>query len=237
MASSDLKLDSATSSANGTDPGSAQADSTNSDVDGTDDSVQEHANPAQDDADGEARGNKRTSSSRRTVSISVRTLLASALILTLTVAVGVLAWLYVGSRTELAAQARQGADYQRAEQVASDYAVSAAAVNFRDLASWKQNLVKGTTPELNDKLQKAATSMEQILVPMQWDSTSSALAAKVRSDTNGVYNVDTFVSVLTKSVQAPDGLQSTATYRITIDSNNNWLISEVGGIDAVVGQR
>jgi Mce-associated membrane protein len=45
------------------------------------------------------------------------------------------------------------------------------------------------------------------------------------------------VGVQTKTVQAPDGLQSTATYSITVDSNHDWQISEVGGIGAVVGQK
>jgi enoyl-CoA hydratase/carnithine racemase len=63
------------------------------------------------------------------------------------------------------------------------------------------------------------------------------LVAKVRSDTNGIYVVDTFVSVLTKTTQAPDSLQSTATYSITIDGKDNWQISDVGGIGAVVGPK
>ena len=58
--------------------------------------------------------------------------------------------------------------------------------------------------------------MEQILVPLEWSSSAQPLAAKVRSDTNGIYVVDTFVSVLTDE-QTPDNLQSTATYSITID--------------------
>ncbi len=44
-----------------------------------------------------------------------------------------------------------------------------------------------------------------------------------------IYVVDSFVSVQTKTVQAPEALQSTATYSTTIDSNNNWLITDVGG--------
>jgi hypothetical protein len=72
--------------------------------------------------------------------------------------------------------------------------------------------------------------MEQILVPLQWVSTATPLAAKVRNRNNGVYDVDSFVSVQTKTVQGPDALQSTATYRVTLDSNNNWQITDVGGI-------
>jgi hypothetical protein len=110
-------------------------------------------------------------------------------------------------------------------------------MNFQDLNTWKGKLVNGTTPSLKDKLTKAATSMQQILVPLEWNSTAQPLVAKVRSDTNGIYVVDTFVSVLTKTTQAPDSLQSTATYSITIDSKNTWQISDVGGIGAVAGAK
>lgn len=134
---------------------------------------------------------------------------------------------------EVEAQQRQSANDRHAEQIALDYAVNAATMNFQDLNKWKNQLVGGTTPTLNAKLTKAAGSMEQLLIPLQWASTAQPLAAKVRSGDNGVYVVDTFVSVLTKTTQAPDNLQSTATYSITIDSNQNWQISDVGGIGAI----
>jgi Mce-associated membrane protein len=59
----------------------------------------------------------------------------------------------------------------------------------------------------------------------------------VRSNANGIYVVDTFVGVTTKTVQAPDGLASTATYSVTIDGNHDWQISEVGGVGSVIGQK
>ncbi|WP_133259058.1 hypothetical protein [Mycolicibacterium sp. GF69] len=178
-----------------------------------------------------------SASGGRQVSISVRTLLFGALVLALAVGLGVFAWLYVDARGELDAQARQAADNQRAEQIAMDYAVAAAQMDFRDLEAWKERLVAGTSPELTKKLGDAADSMEQILTPLQWESTAKPLAAVVRSSVGGAYVVDAFVSVLTKTTQAPEGLQSTATYSVTIDSNQDWLITDVGGIDAVVGAR
>jgi|SRR5712671_4330110 Mce-associated membrane protein len=171
------------------------------------------------------------------VTVSVRAVAVAAMVVGLVAALGVMTWLYLGSKQHLDDQARQASNSRRAEQVALDYAVSAAVMDFKDLATWKTDLVKGTTPELKDKLTKAATSMEQILVPLEWNSTARPLVAKVRSDTNGTYVVDAFVSVLTKTVQAPDGLQSTATYSVTIDSNHDWLISDVGGIGDVVGNK
>jgi Mce-associated membrane protein len=193
------------------------------------------ASPQGDDQDDEA-PTKRKASSRR-VSLSVRTLVTATAFLALVAAVAVMTWLYFGERGKVEAQLRLADNEQHAEQIALDYAVNAATMNFQDLNTWKGKLVNGTTPSLHDQLTKAATSMEQLLVPLEWNSTSQPLVAKVRSETNGIYVVDTFVSVLTKTTQAPDSLQSTATYSITIDSKNNWQISDVGGIGAVVGAK
>jgi hypothetical protein len=79
--------------------------------------------------------------------------------------------------------------------------------------------------------------MEQILVPLQWNSTAQPLVAKVRSSTGGVYVVDSFVSVLTKTAQGPEPLQSTATYSVTVDSSKGWQITDVGGIGAAMQGR
>lgn len=168
------------------------------------------------------------------VSISVRSLVFSLVAAVLVGTIGVLAWLLVDARGQVRADDRRNADYARAEQIALDYAVDAAAIDYRDLDAWKVQLVKGTTPELKDRLTKAGDSMEQILAPLQWSSTARPLAAKVRTEIDGSYIVDSFVSVLTKTLQAPEGLQSTATYSLTIDSRNDWQISDVGGIDAAV---
>ena len=180
---------------------------------------------------------KATTTKSRRVSVSVRTLAVSAVIVSLIAAVAVMTWLYIGAKATLDEQARQANDNKHAEQIALDYAVNAAIMDYKDLGPWKQSLVKGTTPELKDKLTKAGTSMEQILLPLQWSSSARPLAAKVQSHNNGVYVVNTFVSVMTKTVQAGDNLQSTATYSITIDSNNAWQITDVGGIAAMVAEK
>ncbi|WP_238159358.1 hypothetical protein [Mycobacterium sp. MFM001] len=185
----------------------------------------------------EDKANDEKSPRRLRLSISLRTLVVAAVIAGLACAVGVLAWLYVGSQHKLDVQARQSENNAHAEKVALDYAVNAAEMNFADLNAWKVKLVAGTSPELKEKLSKAATEMEQILVPLQWTSTAHPLEAKVHSDIGGVYVVNCFVSVLTKTVQAPDPLQSTATYSVTIDSKKNWQITDVGGIGGVVEQK
>jgi Mce-associated membrane protein len=171
------------------------------------------------------------------LSISLRTAVISVVVVALIGAVGLLAWLYVGAKRNLDDEARQSENKIHAENVALHYAVEAAAMNYQDLNTWKGKLVAGTSPQLKDRLTKAATSMEQILVPLRWDSTARPLAAKVRTVTGGIYVVDSFVSVLTKTAQAPEPLQSTATYSITVDSGKDWQITDVGGVGDALGQK
>ncbi|MCU1697668.1 MAG: hypothetical protein JWR34_3731 [Mycobacterium sp.] len=172
----------------------------------------------------------------RRVSVTLRAVIVTVVICLLTGAAGVLGWLYMGAQEKLDAQGREASNRQRAEEISADYAVNAADMDYQDFNTWKVKLVNGTSPELKDKLTKAADSMEQVLAPLQWKSTAKPLAAKVRSNAGGIYTVDSFVSVLTKTMQAPDGLQSTATYSITVDSNNDWQITDVGGIDSALGK-
>jgi Mce-associated membrane protein len=185
------------------------------------------------DADTDARAPR----VRRSISLSVRSLVVAAVIAVLAGAVGTLAWLYVGARGQLSAQASDAANDARAEKMALDYSVNAATMDVKDLQAWKVKLVAGTSPELNHKLSDAANSMEQVLIPLEWSSTAQPLVAKVRSRNGALFVVDCFVSVQTKTVQAPEALQSTATYSLTIDSNNNWLITDVGGVGSVVGPK
>jgi Mce-associated membrane protein len=195
---------------------------------------------AVDPADAESKNASAATKSRgrpRSVSLSLRSLVTGAVILLLIAAAATLGWLYIGARNQLHAQTVQSANDSRAEKIALDYAVSAATMDYKDLQAWKVKLVQGTSPELNGKLSDAGTSMEQVLVPLQWSSSARPLVAKVRSNTGGVYVVDSFVSVDTKTIQSPDPLQSTATYSTTIDSNNNWLITDVGGIGSALESK
>ncbi len=178
-----------------------------------------------------------SSPQRRSVSVSVRGLVVGAVIVALVAAAAALGWLYFDARQQLNAQATQSTNDAHAEQIALDYAVNAASMDYKDLQAWHVKLVAGTSPELSKKLSDAGTSMEQVLVPLQWSSTAQPLVAKVRSRTGGIYVVDSFVSVQTKTVQAPEALQSTATYSTTIDSNNNWLITDVGGIGSAMAPK
>ena len=200
--------------------------------DASDDSRDSEVKPTKESADGADRD--RSDRGRKSVSISVRGLIIAVAVAALMVALGVMSWLYVDARSELSAQATQSENDARAEKIALDYAVNAATMNFNEMPAWREKLVAGTSPELNKKLSEAGTSMEQVLVPLQWRSTAQPLVAKVRSVNGGIYTVDSFVSVQTKTVQAPEALQSTATYSTTIDSNNNWQITDVGGIGSAM---
>lgn len=173
----------------------------------------------------------------KSVSVSLRVLVAGVAIAVLAVAVAALSWLYLDARSQIKAQATRSDNAAHAEKIALDYAVNAATMDFKDLRGWHVRLVAGTSPELTKKLSDAGTSMEQVLVPLQWSSTAQPLVAKVRSVNGGIYVVDSFVSVQTKTVQAPEALQSTATYSTTIDSNNNWQITDVGGIGSAMGPK
>jgi hypothetical protein len=194
-------------------------------------------NQESDDRDADVARKDSTTRKERRISLSVRSLSLGVLITALVAALGVMSWLYIGANRNVDAQAQQAHDYQHAEQVALDYAVRAAIMDYKDLAPWKRALVEGTTPELGKKLTDAANAMEQILLPLQWSSTAKPIAAKVRSHDNGAYVVDSFVSVMTKTVQAPQDLQSTATYSVTINPGDGWKISDVGGIGQVVGDK
>lgn len=219
----------------------------NTSSDANDDDQAEATDLKDDQAEGEATDLKvveaegheaePTVEKARRVSISIRSLIYATVTCVLAATIGTLAWLYIGAQGKVDAQAREISNKKHAEEIALDYAVRAAKMDYQNLNTWKVDLVKGTSPELKEKLTKAANEMEQIFTPLQWTSTARPLAAKVRSDAGGVYIVDSFVSVLTKTVQAPEGLQSTATYSITIDSNKDWQISDVGGIAAALGSK
>ncbi|QYB00609.1 hypothetical protein I1A62_06520 (plasmid) [Rhodococcus sp. USK10] len=160
--------------------------------------------------------------------------IAGAAVLT---AAGIGSWQLYDTTTELHAVRADNAARQHAEQVALDYATGAAQMDFRDLETWKGRLTAGTTPELSARLGQAATSMEQIIVPLQWASTAQPITAKAEATGDGTYSVDCFVSVRTTNAQAPDGIQSTATYQLSMDSRNDWKITEISGVGATLGDK
>ncbi|MGW5074222.1 hypothetical protein [Rhodococcus sp. NPDC004095] len=150
-------------------------------------------------------------------------------------AIGFGGWKLYDTSTELDAMRADADARAHAEQVALDYATGAARMDFQDLAGWKQRLTAGTAPELEQRLTQASTSMEQIIVPLQWNSAAQPITAKAEATGDGIYTVDCFVSVFTSNAQAPEGIQSTATYQLTIDSTQDWKITEISGVGPDLG--
>lgn len=173
----------------------------------------------------------------RSFQIGAVPLALGVLALALAIAVGVLGYVVTDRGNTIDTMKSQAADTVHAEKVALDYATGAAQMDYNDLAAWNKRLTSGTSKELSAKLTDAATAMEQVIVPLQWKSTSSPVASTVKSHDGDVFVVAAFVSVNTKNAQAPDGVQSTASYTVTVDRSRDWLITDVGGVDAAVGQK
>lgn len=125
----------------------------------------------------------------------------------------------------------------RAKDVAVKYAIGAATVDYQNLDPWRTALVANTTPELANTLKTAATDLEQMYVPLQWQSTATPLGAIVASDKDQIMVVNVFVNVITKSTQRPQGIPAVSTYALTIDTKQNWVISDVTGVAGALGGK
>lgn len=169
-----------------------------------------------------------------TVSIRVSTVVQSTVIAVLAVAVIVLGAFLYAARSELSDRDARATDDRRAEQVATDYAVGAAAVNYQDINAWVARLKTNTSDQLATKFEQTAPQLQQILVPLKWTSTAAPIAAKVVSEQGGIYRVNVFVDVTSTNAQNPQGAQTTATYNVTLDKNSGWKITDVGGVDGAL---
>ncbi|MFD4429062.1 hypothetical protein [Nocardia sp. NPDC058497] len=139
---------------------------------------------------------------------------------------GVLWW---NARADLQAVAQGAADDRHAERLATDYAVGASRVDYKDVDSWVGRLKAGTSTELAAKFDATAPKLKDILVPMQWTSEGTASSAKVASKTAQVFQVDVYVDVNSTSAQTTDRTRTTVHYAVTVDAGNGWKIVDVGG--------
>ncbi|MFI7669760.1 hypothetical protein [Nocardia sp. NPDC049526] len=169
-----------------------------------------------------------------TVSIRISTVVLGAVIGALVIAVAVLGGFLVSARDDLADRNDREAADKKAEQVATEYAVGAATVNYQDIPSWVAKLKANTVPQLANKFDATAPKLEQILVPLKWTSTAAPITAKVMSEQGGIYKVDVFVNVSSTNAQSPEGAQTTVTYNVTLDKNSDWKITDVGGVDGAL---
>lgn len=172
-----------------------------------------------------------------TVSVQVSTIVRGAVIGALAVAVVVFAALWWSARGDVDDRAARDAAAARAEQVATDYAVGAATVNYQDINGWVGKLKAGTTDQLAGKFDSTAPKLERILVPLKWTSTASPITAKVTSEQNGIYQVSVFVNVNSTNGQTPEGAQTTVSYSVTVDENSGWKITDVGGVDGALPMK
>ncbi|MBF6187129.1 MULTISPECIES: hypothetical protein [Nocardia] len=193
--------------------------------------------PAEDIEPGQPREAAESAPARpkgATVSIPLSTIGWSVALAVATVLAVVFGALWWSARDDLDERDARAADERRAEQVATDYAVGAATVNYQDVTAWVGKLKANTTPQLATKFDATAPKLEQILVPLKWTSTASPIAAEVASEADGTYKVNVFVNVTSTNAQSPEGAQTTVTYTVTLDKNADWKITDVGGVDGAL---
>lgn len=171
---------------------------------------------------------------RATVSIRMSTVVYGAVIVLLVAAVAVFGGLWLSVKSDLSDRDATAAANQRAEKVATDYAVGASNINFQDVNAWLGKLKANTSPQLANKFDATAPQLQEVLVPLKWTSTGAPIDATVASESGGIYKVNVFLNVTSTSAQTPSGAQTTVTYNITIDSNSNWQITDVGGMDGAL---
>lgn len=166
----------------------------------------------------------------RTVSVRLSTVLTAAAVAVPLIVSIVLGALYWSAKSDLAERDSKAADDRHAEQVASDYAVGASTIDYKDAKAWLGRLQAGATPQLAAKFEATGPQLEQILLPLQWTSKAVPLSSSVTSESGGIYKVNAYVNVTSTSAQSPEGAQTTVTYSLTIDRNAEWKITDVGGL-------
>lgn len=199
-----------------------------------DDNVEDHESTTETKAAEPVVAKQATAAKFADRPIRLKTILSIVLVAGLVGLSAFFAWQWQSTSADLNTIEQGQSNDARAEQISLDYATGAAEMNFQSPDEWRGRLTAGTSPELSNRLEQAATSMEQLIQPLQWTSTATPIAAKVESVTDGVYQVVTFVDVLTKNTQTPDGTSSTATYKMSIDSKNGWVITEISGMDPAI---
>jgi Mce-associated membrane protein len=189
---------------------------------------------AEVDAEGRTSESSTDSSPAVPRSVAVKPLALGLVVALLVIGLAVVTWQLRSTSDELSSIHSAEAGRAQAEQIALDYATGAAEMDFRDLPTWRTRLTQGTSSELSNRLTQASSSMEQIISPLQWTSTAQPISAKAVAGDGGIYSVDCFISVMTTNSQAPEGIMSTATYKLTIDSGDDWKITEISGIDSAL---
>ncbi|MFI6866755.1 hypothetical protein [Nocardia sp. NPDC050406] len=173
-------------------------------------------------------------STRRSISVDVRTVAFATVVAVLAVAVVALSWMLISARQDLSVRDEAAAADRHAEQVATEYAVGSATVKFDDITGWVARLKTNAAPALATKFDATAPKLEEILVPLQWNSTATPIGSTVVSRSDDVYKVNVFVDVNSTNSQNPNGARTTVTYTVTVDANSDWQVTDVGGSDGAL---
>ncbi|GAB17157.1 hypothetical protein GOEFS_020_00210 [Gordonia effusa NBRC 100432] len=169
-----------------------------------------------------------------------RVMSAVAIIATVAaIAIGV-AWALVAGLNDdgdrLAQLQAEHTDTTKAEQVALDYAVATARVNYEDIDAWRTALKSGVSDQLKTRFDGAVTVVQPLFAQLRYVTTVKPLAAKVRSREGDQFVVDAFVEMTSKSTQSPSGTITTGSFTITLDKASGWTITDVGGTGTALPQ-
>ncbi|KQR97656.1 hypothetical protein ASG12_16690 [Williamsia sp. Leaf354] len=154
---------------------------------------------------------------------------AAVLVVVLAVATTVAIVSALGYRDDYQGLTSQNAQAQRAEDVASDYAVKAAEIDYRNFDPWFAALKTGVDDAMIKQFADTEPVLRQLLGQLQWVSKGTLVGSDIKSQNNGVYVVQVFVDVQVTNVQSPGGVKTTALYPITVDKNKNWAITDISG--------
>ncbi|WP_405166492.1 hypothetical protein OG203_16205 [Nocardia sp. NBC_01499] len=178
--------------------------------------------------------NETTTKQPRKIAIKVSTVLTALIITGLAAATCVFAGLYWSTASDLSDRDARAADTKHAQQLATDYAIGASTIDYRDAKAWFDKLKINTTPQLAAKFDATTAQLQQVLLPLQWTSKATPITSVVTAEANGIYKVNAFLDVNSTSAQTPAGVQTTVTYTVTIDKNAGWKITDVGGLDGAL---
>lgn len=93
-----------------------------------------------------------------TVAVRVSSLVGGAVIAVLAIIALVLGVLLGSARSEISDMKDQAADNAKAEQIALDYSVGSATLNYQDVDAWVAKLKAGTSPNCRTSSMPPATS-------------------------------------------------------------------------------
>lgn len=169
-------------------------------------------------------------------STRVRRWAVAGVIVALLVATGVSLWQVRSLHTQLDDERAQNADAARAQQIATDYAVAAARIDYRNFDPWFASLRRGVNDRLANQFASSEPALRDLLGQLQWVSTGTLVGSDISAQHDGRYEVQVFVDVTTSNVQSPDGVKTTALYPITIEKQG-WRISDIsGGVAPIPGK-